>query len=98
MAVTVCGLAAASLGLPVGTVSAQNAASAATQGGAGMDGKIIDAGSGSATTAARSKLVDPGNGGVAGTGLGKVPAGDKTGTGMSVKGPAGQGISTDTAK
>ncbi|UDL93184.1 hypothetical protein LGH83_11225 [Lichenihabitans sp. PAMC28606] len=38
-------------------------------------------------------LVEPGNGGVAGTGLGKItndPEGQ--GQGMSVKGPAGQGV------
>lgn len=36
--------------------------------------------------------VDKGQGGVGGTGLGKMPSGSGQGTGMSVKGPAGQGI------
>ena len=36
--------------------------------------------------------VDTSQGGVAGTGLGKLPSGSGDGKGMSVKGPAGQGI------
>lgn len=36
--------------------------------------------------------VDTSQGGVAGTGLGKLPPGSGEGKGMSVKGPAGQGI------
>lgn len=36
--------------------------------------------------------VDTSQGGVGGTGLGKMPSGSKEGTGMSVQGPPGQGI------
>lgn len=70
------------------------------QSSAGMNGKIMGAGSGSSGGAAGGDIVDPSNGGVAGTGLGKTTGNGSTGTGGSVKGPAGQGISnsTDTGK
>ena len=75
-------------GAQVGTVK-PNAASNNNVQGAGSG-----SGGGSPNT-----VVDPSNGGVAGTGLGKTtadPHGPGAGTGNSVKGPAGQGISNST--
>lgn len=44
------------------------------------------------TLAPSGGAVDTSQGGVGGTGLGKMPPGSNEGKGMSVKGPAGQGI------
>lgn len=62
---------------------------------AGMNGKIEGAGSGSASTAPGNNVIDSSQGGVAGTGMGK-PSNTATGTGSSVSGPPGQGISTNS--
>ena len=65
----------------------------ATKRQGGSNASIEGAGAGSA---GGSTLTAPGNGGVAGTGLGKMPD-DKTapGKGNSVSGPAGQGLTSE---
>lgn len=70
----------------------------------GMNGKVTGAGSGSSYGAAGSNMMSQGKG-VAGTGMGRTPpAGNAMGTGNSVQGKQGQGItapitnSTDAAQ
>ncbi len=59
--------------------------------GSSPDGPAATPAPGNSPDPSIKNLVDPGQGGVAGTGLGKVPPGFKTGSGQSVKGPPGQG-------
>jgi hypothetical protein len=72
------------------------------QAGAGTNGNITGAGSGSAGGApGGTTRMDPNNGGVAGTGMGDPTKGDAgkpavSGTGNSVSGPPGQGINNGT--
>ena len=97
-------LAALCIALGGGIAGAQGAGATPGQAGSsGMDGKITGAGSGSTAGAAGSTVVDPSNGGVAGTGMGKMTTGGggnsatgkAPGTGMSVSGPPGQGITNN---
>ena len=76
------------------------------QAGSGMDGQVTGAGSGSANGASGNNKMDTSQG-VAGTGMGTMmPKKNAPGTGNSVQGPPGQGVtngqgmsnSTDTAK
>ena len=82
--------AAVFLGLASATLAAraEDGAMDASKPKVGSDGSRLGAGA-----ASLPPIVDPGNGGVAGTGMGKMPPGDITGRGLSVKGPPGQGIS-----
>lgn len=85
--------------LVAGASALAQSAGTPAQPGAGMDGKVTGAGSGSSATG--SNAVETGQGGVGGTGMGKMPMQtDQPGTGQSVKGQAGQSItnSTDSAK
>jgi hypothetical protein len=89
------------LGLALGGAYAADNADAVKH-DAASSSKIVGAGSGSGGGSPNT-IVDPANGGVAGTGLGKTsasPKGGGAGTGQSVGGSTGQGISnsTDTGK
>lgn len=62
--------------------------------GTGAGGPALNTGGGLAPAGG---AVDTSQGGVGGTGLGKLPPGSTEGKGLSVKGPAGQGIETKPA-
>ena len=68
-----------------GQAQAQDASQAGTQAG----GQGLNSGGALAPVGG---AVDTSQGGVGGTGLGKMPPDASTGKGMSVKGPPGQGI------
>lgn len=89
--------ALSAFGLAVGGAFAADNADAIKH-DAASNSKVVGAGSGSGGGDPNT-VVDPANGGVAGTGIGKTtasPKGGAAGTGNSVKAPAGQGISNST--
>lgn len=80
------GMAALAIAL---TLSGNAPAQDAPRPGTEAAGQALNSGG---TLAPMGGAVDTTQGGVGGTGLGKMPPGSSDGKGMSVKGPAGQGI------